>query len=1568
MLNRDVSVIGTVYFSLMLVNSCAAQGGVPRVVILRRPAGILVDESANTFDYPILGSINLTCIATSNDGSTFMVTNYKWNTAGCYTNPAYNSGNPTCFPHGRTTQCVTENELTAKDAGIFSCTVTIAGVEYTSNSLTIRISGITMTGVSQDGGEQIGSSNELPNNLVVTVPTLSLFGLIARCITGLAPPGIDNTVLGGWYFNGTKVPLGYCNSGPVVQAHSANISIDDFAGIINLHLCEASLSTATEGVYSCTMMNSSMMNQTMRVGVYFGGRTAPLIDPPSSSTMTVVTGSSITLSCTSRGSPPDTFTWRKDSGPIVQSTSIIRVSHTNTIAVFRADYTIDSVTTNDSGIYTCTVTNPIGSSSGTVSFTVVAVTIVGNPAGTPVSGSTNTFDFPILSSVTLTCIVTSSNGLMLDVTNYQWNTTGCYTTVDRNSGNPTCFPDGQTTQSVTGSDLTAEDAGIISCTVTIGGDVYTSIPLTLRISGITITGLVLGNSDIVSGNILPDYSFVSELTSALIARCVTGLSPLGNDNTVLGGWYFNGAQIPTGACSGPVIQPLGESVMSFVGVINLRQCGTFTTTEEGVYSCIMMNSSVMEQTMRVGIYFSKRTAPLIHPPSQPTVTVVTGSLLTLSCTSHGSPPDTFTWRKNSGPMLQSASIITVTHTNTSAVFRADYIIDSVTTSDNGTYTCTVINPIGSSSGTITVDVIGLPEVIVMPSSQSVEVTHTATFTTRVSGVRVENFMYQWRHNGIVITGETRGTLMITNVMESDSGDYECIVTNEYGDNGTSNVVVLVVTRVPPVITTQPLDTIVGLTDDTTAVSQTCEADGATSYHWERQNSSITSGAIGINTNTITITNLRLEDTGNYRCIATNASGSTPSNYAMISVNDVVCSPTNDVWGITWLSAVAGSITTQRCPNFMIGLAYRRCLQDGTWDSLINLTECQTTEFVILLDRVRELEENLSVNSDVVSEVEDISEELNNITSISVGKLFPNDLLVVIEIINVIARVIQSANMVSTDHNSLQDFDMILNDVAATVDTLLSRSNNISFRESQNAGILSVGEDLLKSIEMFAVAVGNITNKNISTHHDNIIIEVQLLPTLISNSITFPNDTLASNFSGTQIAIPASAIRHQREVEGVVVPVVNFVANNLQFYINDPFLSERYRPSSGVVISTQFSQGSINLTGDASVIVKFNSLGGTPEVGTTLCVFWDFTSRSQNNQSTGRWSSSGIIQDNDHRPPVICRATHLTSFSVLVSSVDADENYPELHIVSYVGCSVSIVCLLLTIGAILLLRKSVFKAKHHKVHLNLSIALLLGLITFVSGIETAEGWGCNVVAIFLHYFFLSMFCWTLCEAIMVFVLFVTIFYKGIFQDIRFFLLLGWGLPIPIVAISAGLSYDDYVIKGTESVMDEDGIKAYREINIACWISDKNGAIWAFTGPVILILLINMILLSLSIMNIYYLRRRHDNQKARFETAKILLLTTAVLVPLLGGTWILGLLFVIDNDSIVLAWIFTIVNSLQVKNVIKEKFKLWKREKMLKSSLKNTTLQRQTLQSNFILQNKGTVLHTGNCSSSKDSNHH
>ena len=81
-------------------------------------------------------------------------------------------------------------------------------------------------------------------------------------------------------------------------------------------------------------------------------------------------------------------------------------------------------------------------------------------------------------------MVTSSDGgsTIFPVTRTQWDTTGCFTNNAHTT--PTCFPIGQTTQNVTGNNLLAEDAGTITCTVTIGGVDYTSGPLTLRISGI----------------------------------------------------------------------------------------------------------------------------------------------------------------------------------------------------------------------------------------------------------------------------------------------------------------------------------------------------------------------------------------------------------------------------------------------------------------------------------------------------------------------------------------------------------------------------------------------------------------------------------------------------------------------------------------------------------------------------------------------------------------------------------------------------------------------------------------------------------------------------------------------------------------------------------------------------------------------------------------------------------------------------------------------------------------------------------------------------------------------------
>ena len=89
---------------------------------------------------------------------------------------------------------------------------------------------------------------------------------------------------------------------------------------------------------------------------------------------------------------------------------------------------------------------------------------------------------------------------------------------------------------------------------------------------------------------------------------------------------------------------------------------------------------------------------------------------------------------------------------------------------------------------------------------------------------------------------------------------------------------------PPTISRHPTNMTVKLENSTTMVSLRCEANGATSYNWERQSGSIPSRATWINTNTLTIINLQIKDAGYYRCVAINNNGQRYSKYCRIIIN------------------------------------------------------------------------------------------------------------------------------------------------------------------------------------------------------------------------------------------------------------------------------------------------------------------------------------------------------------------------------------------------------------------------------------------------------------------------------------------------------------------------------------------------------------------------------------------------------------------------------------------------------------------------------------------------------------
>ena len=82
------------------------------------------------------------CMATAADGSSpVTVTSYEWTANDCYTHSGYVQ-NP-CFYSlpSAMGQNVTGINLLATDAGAVTCTATIDGIDYTSDPLTLRISG-----------------------------------------------------------------------------------------------------------------------------------------------------------------------------------------------------------------------------------------------------------------------------------------------------------------------------------------------------------------------------------------------------------------------------------------------------------------------------------------------------------------------------------------------------------------------------------------------------------------------------------------------------------------------------------------------------------------------------------------------------------------------------------------------------------------------------------------------------------------------------------------------------------------------------------------------------------------------------------------------------------------------------------------------------------------------------------------------------------------------------------------------------------------------------------------------------------------------------------------------------------------------------------------------------------------------------------------------------------------------------------------------------------------------------------------------------------------------------------
>ncbi|KAL9984221.1 hypothetical protein ACROYT_G006494 [Oculina patagonica] len=296
-----------------------------------------------------------------------------------------------------------------------------------------------------------------------------------------------------------------------------------------------------------------------------------------------------------------------------------------------------------------------------------------------------------------------------------------------------------------------------------------------------------------------------------------------------------------------------------------------------------------------------------------------------------------------------------------------------------------------------------------------------------------------------------------------------------------------------------------------------------------------------------------------------------------------------------------------------------------------------------------------------------------------------------------------------------------------------------------------------------------------------------------------------------------------------------------------------------------------------------------------CAFWRYTNSSDN--STGHWSTDGCHKDEklSNDKATVCHCNHLTHFAVLMRvSGDTTVTHPgephiqALEIITYVGCGLSLLGEILTIITITCLKLT--RAETSIIHLNLVLALAVAQIVFLTGIEATQNKAaCKIVAVLLHYFNLVSFSWMLVEGVWLYVMIVRVFETG-HSRIKKYCACAWGIPFVFVVITLSASFDGY---GTER---------------SCWLSVQKGTIWSFVVPVILIALANSIILGMVVKEILRMNHPTTGDNTKYQSARSGVKSAVVLLPLLGITWLFGIL-TFNSDTLALQYLFAIFNSLQ-----------------------------------------------------------
>ncbi|XP_021053028.1 hemicentin-1 [Mus pahari] len=609
--------------------------------------------------------------------------------------------------------------------------------------------------------------------------------------TGTPPPQIN------WLKNGLPLPI---------SSHIRLLSAGQVVRIVRAQVSDVA-------VYTCVASN--------RAGVDSKHYSLQVFVPPNmdnamgTEEITIVKGSSTSMTCFTDGTPAPSMSWLRDGQPLALDAHLTISTQGMVLQLIKAE-------TEDTGKYTCIAANEAGEVSKHFILKVLEPPHINGSEG---PGEVSVI---VNNPLELSCIASG-----IPAPKISW----------MKDGRP--FLQTEQVQTLEGgaflrvSSAQVEDTGRYTC----------------------LASSPAGDDDkeyLVRVHVPPNIAGMDEAQDFTVLR---------NRQVTL--------ECKSDAVPPPVIMWLknGEQLQATPRVRILSggrylQINNADLGDTANYTCVASN--VAGKTTRE-FNLTVNVPPSISGGPQSLVTLLNKSI-SLECSAEGVPVPRITWRKD-------GVVLTESHARYSILENGFLHIESAHVTDTGRYLCMATNVAGTDRRRIDLQVHVPPSIATGPTNVTVTVNVQTTLACEAIGIPKPSITWRKNGHLLNVDQNqnsyrllSSGSLVILSPSVDDTASYECTVTSDAGEDKRA---VDLTVQVPPTIADEPMDFLV--TRQAPAV-MTCSASGvpAPSIHWTKNGLRLLPRGDGyriLSSGAIEISATQLNHAGRYTCVARNAAGS-----------------------------------------------------------------------------------------------------------------------------------------------------------------------------------------------------------------------------------------------------------------------------------------------------------------------------------------------------------------------------------------------------------------------------------------------------------------------------------------------------------------------------------------------------------------------------------------------------------------------------------------------------------------------------------------------------------------------